>query len=78
MPARKPPTMAPEVDPDDHDALLTPAEVASLFRVTPKTVTRWAEAGKLPAVKTLGGHRRFPARHVHRVRAEMMGGTTSG
>ncbi|CAN5906393.1 developmental transcriptional regulator BldC [soil metagenome] len=61
------------VDPDDLDGLLTPAEVASLFRVTPKTVTRWAEAGKLPAIKTLGGHRRFPARDVHRARAEMTG-----
>jgi excisionase family DNA binding protein len=41
------------------DALLTPAEVAQLFRVSPKTVTRWARAGKLTAMRTLGGHRRF-------------------
>ncbi|GIG27497.1 BldC family transcriptional regulator [Cellulomonas marina] len=40
-------------------ALLTPGEVASLFRVDPKTVTRWAQAGKISAVRTLGGHRRF-------------------
>lgn len=40
-------------------ALLTPAEVASMFRVDPKTVTRWAKAGKLSAVRTLGGHRRY-------------------
>ena len=46
------------------DALLTPAEVASLFRVSPKTVTRWARAGKLTAMKTLGGHRRFRAGEV--------------
>lgn len=39
--------------------LLTPSEVASLFRVDPKTVTRWAKAGKLTAIKTLGGHRRY-------------------
>ncbi len=43
----------------DHEVLLTPAEVASLFRVDPKTVTRWARAGKLTAVRTLGGHRRY-------------------
>ena len=43
----------------DHEILLTPAEVASLFRVDPKTVTRWAKAGKLTAVRTLGGHRRY-------------------
>ena len=46
------------------DALLTPAEVASLFRVSPKTVTRWAHSGKLTAMKTLGGHRRFRAGEV--------------
>lgn len=43
----------------DADALLTPAEVAALFRVDPKTVTRWAKAGKLSSIRTLGGHRRY-------------------
>lgn len=43
--------------PDDR--LLTPAEVASLFRVDPKTVTRWARAGRLKRVLTPGGHHRF-------------------
>jgi excisionase family DNA binding protein len=38
---------------------MTPAEVAALFRVDPKTVTRWADAGKLTAIRTLGGHRRY-------------------
>ena len=46
------------------DALLTPGEVASMFRVDPKTVTRWARAGKLSAVRTLGGHRRFSEQEV--------------
>lgn len=39
--------------------LLTPGEVATMFRVDPKTVTRWANAGKISSVRTLGGHRRF-------------------
>ena len=39
--------------------LLTPAEVAALFRVDPKTVTRWANSGKLTSIRTLGGHRRY-------------------
>lgn len=43
----------------EPETLLTPAEVASLFRVDPKTVTRWAKAGKLTAIRTLGGHRRY-------------------
>lgn len=55
----------------DPHALLTPAEVASLFRVTPKTITRWAEAGKLPAIRTLGGHRRFPVHGVLAAYTEM-------
>ena len=57
----------------ETEALLTPGEVAAMFRVTPKTVTRWAEAGKLPVVRTLGGHRRFPAEAVLRVRSELEG-----
>jgi excisionase family DNA binding protein len=43
----------------EKDELLTPSEVALLFRVNPKTVTRWARAGKISAIRTLGGHRRF-------------------
>jgi len=43
---------------------LTPAEVGALFRVEPKTVTRWAEAGKLSAIRTLGGHRRYKESEV--------------
>lgn len=45
-------------------SLLTPAEVAALFRVDPKTVTRWAKAGKLSSIRTLGGHRRYRAEEV--------------
>lgn len=41
------------------EALLTPAEVATMFRVDPKTVTRWANAGKLTFIRTLGNHRRY-------------------
>jgi excisionase family DNA binding protein len=43
----------------EFDSLLTPSEVARMFAVDPKTVTRWAKAGKLAQVRTLGGHRRF-------------------
>ena len=48
----------------DIEQLLTPAEVAALFRVDPKTVTRWAKAGKLTCIRTLGGHRRYRAGEV--------------
>lgn len=43
----------------EHESLLTPAEVSTMFRVDPKTVTRWAKAGKLTSIRTLGGHRRY-------------------
>ncbi|GAA4867022.1 BldC family transcriptional regulator [Actinomycetospora straminea] len=45
-----------------HDAserLMTPGEVAAMFRVDPKTVTRWASAGRIGSIRTPGGHRRF-------------------
>lgn len=41
------------------EQLLTPGEVAQMFGVDPKTVSRWADAGKLDAMRTLGGHRRY-------------------
>ena len=50
----------------DQDALLTPSEIAAMFRVNPKTVTRWARAGKISAIRTLGGHRRFRASEIRR------------
>lgn len=42
-----------------HSPLMTPAEVAKLFAVDPKTVARWAKSGRLTAQMTLGGHRRY-------------------
>ncbi len=47
-----------------QENLLTPAEVAALFRVDPKTVTRWAKSGKLTSIRTLGGHRRYKESEV--------------
>ena len=62
---------------DDSQArgrLLTPGEVASLFRVDPKTVTRWAAAGRISSIRTPGGHRRFREAEV---RALLEGGRTT-
>jgi len=44
---------------DPADELLTPAKVAQMFGVDPKTVTRWADSGRLGFIRTPGGHRRF-------------------
>ena len=59
------------VEQNPRDDLLTPAEVAALFRVNPKTVTRWARAGKITAIRTLGGHRRFRASEIKRCLEQM-------
>jgi excisionase family DNA binding protein len=61
----------PNEDFEAPEALLTPSEVAALFRVNPKTVTRWARAGKLTAIRTLGGHRRFRVSEIRRCLEEM-------
>ena len=57
-------TKAEAMEAHDDETLLTPSEVAAMFRVNPKTVTRWARAGKISAIRTLGGHRRFRASEI--------------
>lgn len=52
----------------NEDRLLTPAEVAAIFGVTAKTVTRWAAAGRIHSIRTPGGHHRF---HESVVRAHL-------
>jgi excisionase family DNA binding protein len=47
-----------------YPSYLRAAEVADLLHVSPKTVSRWAKEGKLPFLKTLGGHRRYPAAEI--------------
>ena len=53
-------------DAPEPEQLLTPSEGAAMFRVNPKTVTRWARAGKISAIRTLGGHRRFRASEIRK------------
>ena len=60
----------------EQEVLLTPAEVASLFRVDPQTVTRWAKAGKLTSIRTLGGHRRYKDSEVKALLNNVSGNKT--
>src|SRR6478736_5258714 len=55
------------------ERLLTPGEVAAMFRVDPKTVTRWASAGRIGSIRTPGGHRRFRESEVNDLVAELNG-----
>ena len=58
-------------DTTEDRELLTPSEVAAMFRVNPKTVTRWARAGRISYIKTLGGHRRFKASEIRNLLDEV-------
>jgi excisionase family DNA binding protein len=58
--------------PSSSTATYTPsylrtAEVADILHVSPKTVSRWAKEGKLPFLRTLGGHRRYPAAAIRQL-----------
>jgi excisionase family DNA binding protein len=50
---------------------LRTAEVADLLHVSPKTVSRWAKEGRLPFMKTLGGHRRYPEAKIRELVEEL-------
>ena len=56
--------MAAQRKDGEESGFLRPAEVADLLSVSPKTVSRWAKEGKLPFLKTLGGHRRYPEAEI--------------
>jgi excisionase family DNA binding protein len=55
----------------DTPSYLHTAEVADILHVSPKTVSRWAKEGKLPFLKTLGGHRRYPAAEIRQLAEEL-------
>lgn len=52
---------------NEEEPLLTTQEVGRMFRVDPKTVTRWVATGRLPAIKTLGGHIRIRESEVKKL-----------
>lgn len=68
--------MTTTTPPSTVAVLLTPAQVAGMFRVNPKTVSRWAGLGKLSAQRTLGGHLRFDPADVRRLLADARSGLT--
>jgi excisionase family DNA binding protein len=47
--------------------LLRTREVAQLFQVSERTVAEWARRGRIPSVRTPGGHRLYPADQVRRL-----------
>lgn len=56
--------------PDDRP-YLSPGQAARILGVSPKTVNRWANEGRIPYALTLGGHRRFRVEAIRAVAASM-------
>jgi excisionase family DNA binding protein len=55
----------------DYPSYLRTGAVAEILSVSPKTVSRWAKEGKLPFLKTLGGHRRYPEAAIRDLAEEL-------
>ena len=55
----------------EYPSYLRTAQVADILFVSPKTVSRWAKEGKLPFLKTLGGHRRYPEAEIRGLAEEL-------
>ena len=53
--------------PDPGPRPLWTGEVAQLAGVTRMTINRWANAGRLPHVRTLGGNRRYEQADVKKL-----------
>ena len=56
---------------EPEDSYLTPSQAARILHVSPKTVDRWADQGRVPCVVTLGGHRRFSRAAILAVAEQM-------
>jgi excisionase family DNA binding protein len=59
------------MDHESEEYLLASEAAELLGGVTPKTVSRWAKEGKLPYLRTLGGHRRYPATPLRELAASL-------
>jgi excisionase family DNA binding protein len=58
----------------DAESFLHPSHVADLLHVSPKTIARWANDGRLPCQRTLGGHRRDPEPAIRELAASLAQG----
>jgi excisionase family DNA binding protein len=69
LPAEPAPQSPPVLSaiPAERHPLLRSQEVAEIFDVTERTVINWAAAGKLPCLRTIGGHLRFRREEVFRL-----------
>jgi putative two-component system response regulator len=54
----------------EPDAVMTLQEAAATLGVTTSRLRRWSDEGRLPSLRTAGGHRRFPVEGVRKLAAE--------
>jgi excisionase family DNA binding protein len=59
------------------ERMMTPSQVAEAFGVDTKTVGRWSKSGRLHAIRTLGGHRRYDRAQVTKLLSNGEEGSTS-
>ena len=57
------------------ERLLRTCDVALLFQVSERTVSEWARKGRVPSVRTPGGHRRYPAEQIRQLLLDGRSGT---
>jgi excisionase family DNA binding protein len=58
---------------EPHDEYITPGEAARFLHVSPKTINRWANEGRIACIVTLGGHRRFRREDIDAALRQMSG-----
>jgi excisionase family DNA binding protein len=58
----------------DAEPFLHTSQVADILHDSPKTIARWAKDGRLPFLRTLGGHRRYPEQAIPRLAASLAQG----
>jgi excisionase family DNA binding protein len=63
-----PPEEQPAMVPEDKQITLQAA--AATLAISPSRLRRWADEGRIPSVRTAGGHRRFSLSAVRRLAAE--------
>jgi excisionase family DNA binding protein len=63
---------------DTSDDYLRAGEAATILNVSPKTVSRWADQGRIAHIVTLGGHRRFSRAEIDRIARVMTGDDLPG
>lgn len=54
--------------------LLRTRDVARAFQVSERTIAEWARRGRIPSVRTPGGHRLYPAERIREILRATEGG----